>query len=633
MRLFPYEPRPQQEAFVSLVRDTVAGAAHLVLESGTGTGKTVCSLAGALEAGLDEGKRVVYLTRTKSQQRQVIIEAKRMSALRPLLAVGVQGRNSTCPLAAKDEELSKGNSEELSRYCGEQKRKALAGEGGCEHYRAFLSLESDELLALCRERMPQVEEFTSLCAELGACPYEAMKSLLPQADIVVAPYNYFFVPFIRDRFLQWMNCPMEEAVVIIDEAHNLPDYLRDVQTTSLSCHHLKMMRAELEEFGDPEVMNGVSALDVADIVEELIVEAADEHIRDEDGLIPPDLLSSGMMMELRSSSVSLERMYRSLCEHGEVVREARKDKGRLPRSYMLILGSFLLSFAALDERHYVKVVTGGDNPSVQCYCLDPAIAAEPLLNCHASIHMSGTLDPITEYRDSLGLGEGAKARYFKSPFPAGNRLVLHAEDVTTKYEVLQRDRGITLRIQERVADICNQVHRNAAVFFPSYQMMDRFIRDGVLERIEAEVHIERRGMPQAELMETVERFRRADGDVIFAVYGGRISEGLDFPDSDLEMALLVGIPYPRPSARNQALLAYYDMKFGKGWDYVMKAPTLRKMRQAMGRVIRSESDRGAIVVLDSRAASLPPLQSSPSDDILGELRRFFAAAKVNNRAT
>lgn len=614
-----------------MVSRTVEGASHLVVESGTGTGKTVCSLAGALEPSLSMGKRIIYLTRTKSQQRQVILEARRISEKETILAMGIQGRNSTCPLAASDEELSKGNSEELSRYCGEQKRKAMSGEGGCEYYRRCLAFDEEEMLAICRDRMPQVEEFVSICEERGACPYEMMKLMLPHADVVVAPYNYFFVPFIRDRFLFWMNTSMEDVVVIIDEAHNLPDYLRDVWTTSLSLHHLRMVRSEVEEYGDPEVMNGVSVLDIADIVEEQIIEAAEDYLRDDDGLIPPDLLTNGLMMELRSPSTALDKVYRSLCDHGEVVRESRKEKGRLPRSYMLILGSFLQAFASLDERHYVKVVTGGENPSLQCYCLDPALAAEPLLNCHASIHMSGTLEPITEYRDSLGLGKDTTARYFRSPFPEENRLVLHAEDVTTKWEVLQRDRDTTRRMQDYVVDLCNTVRRNTAIFFPSYMMMERFIRDGVVKRIESDVHIEQRGMAQTELMETVERFREADGAVLFAVYGGRISEGLDFPDSDMEMAVLVGIPYPRPSARNQALLAYYDLKFRKGWDYVMNAPTIRKMRQAMGRVIRSESDRGAIVILDNRASKLGQLGSSPSKDPVADVQAFFPG-KVNNRA-
>jgi DNA excision repair protein ERCC-2 len=136
-------------------------------------------------------------------------------------------------------------------------------------------------------------------------------------------------------------------------------------------------------------------------------------------------------------------------------------------------------------------------------------------------------------------------------------------------------------------------------------------------------------MPQVELMETVERFRCSRGDVLFSVMGGRVSEGLDFPDEDMEVAVLVGIPYPRPSARQRALMAYYDLKFNKGWEYTVKAPTVRKMRQAIGRLIRSETDRGAAVILDRRATAFPQLDAKFSPEPISEVARFFQEAKVN----
>lgn len=625
MRLFPYQPRPCQEEFVSLVEKTVESAGHMVVESGTGTGKTVCSLTGALQASLHLGKRVLYLTRTKSQQRQVIIESRCIAEKETILATGIQGRNSICPLAAREKELSCGNAEELSRYCKEQKRKVMNGEGGCSYYKSCLDIQEDDLLKICRERMPQVEEFVSICLDRNACPYEMMKLVLPYADVVVAPYNYFFMPFIHSRFLYWMNVSPEDLVVIVDEAHNIPDYLRELQTISLNTYHLQMLREELKEFGDPEVMSGISALDVADVLEGIINDASQDYLNGEDGLIPPNLLNDALMLELHSNSVTLEKMYELFCEYGELIRDRRKERGHLPRSYMFIVGRFLQEFNTLDERYYVKVVTGGDYPSLQCYCLDPAPAASPLLECHASIHMSGTLDPITEYRDSLGLGGETLVRYFKSPFPPENCLVLHATDVTTRYEILAHDDGMLKRIESYAIELCNRIHRNTAIFFTSYTMMGQFLKDGLISRVNGPVYIEEKGMAQSELMDTVDRFRHEEGAVLLAVYGGRVSEGLDFPATDLEMAILVGIPYPRPSARSKALLAYYDMKFNKGWEYAVKTPAVRRMRQAMGRVIRSEKDRGVVVILDERAASLPALGSRPSYDPLGEAQIFFSS--------
>jgi len=83
--------------------------------------------------------------------------------------------------------------------------------------------------------------------------------------------------------------------------------------------------------------------------------------------------------------------------------------------------------------------------------------------------------------------------------------------------------------------------------------------------------------------------------------GGRISEGMDFPAEQLEIAVIVGIPYPKPTARQRGLQHYYDVKFRKGWEYTVEAPTARKLLQSIGRLIRDENDRGVAIILDRRA--------------------------------
>jgi DNA excision repair protein ERCC-2 len=131
-------------------------------------------------------------------------------------------------------------------------------------------------------------------------------------------------------------------------------------------------------------------------------------------------------------------------------------------------------------------------------------------------------------------------------------------------------------------------------------------------------------------MAAVGSFRLTPGAVMFAVMGGRISEGIDFPDRELEIAILVGITYPKPTAKHRALLNYCDMRFGKGWEYTVKAPTVRKMMQSIGRLLRRETDRGAAVVLDSRMvqfrSEVPEI--APSCDPVGDIGIFFAKAKV-----
>jgi DNA excision repair protein ERCC-2 len=111
--------------------------------------------------------------------------------------------------------------------------------------------------------------------------------------------------------------------------------------------------------------------------------------------------------------------------------------------------------------------------------------------------------------------------------------------------------------------------------------------------------------------------------------GGRISEGLDFPDRELEVAVVAGVPYPKPTAKQRSLLHYYEMKFGKGWEYTVRAPACRRMLQAIGRLIRNETDVGAAVILDRRAKQFADrIDLIQSTDLSSDLVNFFETRKA-----
>jgi DNA excision repair protein ERCC-2 len=601
--LFPYPPRPNQVEFVRAVGRVTQEGGHLVLESGTGSGKTICALTGALHTALGEGKKVLYLTRTNSQERQVITELRRINERTPVLGVALQGRQGTCPLIRRDRELSAGTPEELSRICRDKRRRVLEDRpGGCRFYKGLQDVDMEQLLDHCRRELPTAEELIDHCDSLNICPHEVMKELVREARVVTAPYAYFFMPFIRNSLLDWMECPMGDVLLIVDEAHNLPDYAREIESVQLSRYMLEAVTKEIEEYGDPEVAKGVSLRDVKEGCEHLLEEALREYLIEEDGLIPPSFLEEGLMHSFTATSRTLMAMAKLIMEQGEIIKESRFAQDRLPRSYTHSLGAFLSYWLTLDEECFVKLVVGGENPCLKAYCLDPVVTTSALLGCGGSVHMSGTLAPLSEYRDSIGLPPGGSMMTFPSPFPRENRRVFYVDDVSTKFEELRTNPEMVRDIEDHVVRVCNSVSRNTVVFFPSYALLDRFVEDGVSRRISRPVHLEERGMPQLELMGLVSSFKRAsmEGQVLFAVMGGRISEGIDFPEEELEVAIVVGIPYPRPTARQRALLHYYELKFRKGWEYTVKGPAIRKMQQAIGRLIRTERDVGAALVLDRR---------------------------------
>ena len=622
MHLFPYTPRKSQREFVEFVSECVNEGIPGIIESGTGTGKTICALAGALPYALEKGKKIVYLTRTSSQQKQAILELRKISKIRKIFALGIQGRGaSTCPKILADPELMSGSPDELSKFCAEFKKRSGTGTG-CGFYDKILETDMKEHIEFCSSRMPTSDEFSKYALDKGLCPYEMMKRLIQNADVVIAPYHFIFVPGTKQRFLGWLNSSIVNIIMIVDEAHNLPDHLREVMTSHYSMRALDLAESEAKEWKDPEVGNGISATDVTGVIRNLMLQAKQEFMRDDDGLIPPYFIEDGLLEELNLSSYKTRNICKALMEHGEAVAETKKTDGKLPRSYMRSLGAFIQFWLDSADEVYVKLIVE-DDTALEAFCMDPYEAAEPLRSCHASIHMSGTLEPLSEYRNVLGL-EDAKLARFASPFDPNNLLTVHAADVTSRHEELRQDDTIIPRMEDHIVNIVNSVKRNTAVFFSSYTLMDTMIRDGICKRTERRMFIERKGMTNSEHHRMVEEFKRSGDGILFAVAGGRISEGIDFPGKEMEVAILAGMPFAKPGAKQDALQRYYDIRSGNGWELAVLTPTLRKMRQSIGRLIRSESDIGAAVILDRRAAAYTLLAAKRSDDVSADIADFFS---------
>ncbi|MCL1979036.1 MAG: ATP-dependent DNA helicase [Methanomassiliicoccaceae archaeon] len=620
--IFPYEYRGNQKEIADLIRDTVKNGGSAVIESGTGTGKTVVSMVGALEAALGTHRKIIYLTRTKSQQKQIVQEARAISEKHPIICIGVQGRSPhTCPMMSRDPENETGTSEELSRLCSEYKKDDGTGRP-CVYYENIGRTDLQELLDHVKKAHPEPEEFAEYCLKRDLCPYETVKHLMKHADVVAAPYSFIFMPHIRDRFMEWAGAPLSEMVMIVDEAHNLPDYLREVMSLEYSSKAMALAEREAAEWNDPDVHAGLSVTDVIGVLRECLDEALSQYLTGDDGMMPSTFLQDELMVRLGMSSHSLNMVYKGLIDRGEMIAEIKKSKKKLPRSYILSLGSFLSAWNMSDEETNVFLVSGGDNPKFQAYCLDPMMAAEPLRLCWSSVHMSGTLAPLADYTEEIGLRDAVE-RIFPSPFPPENLRILYVNDVSTKYDEFNNIPEVYKRMKAHLVSLVRAVKRNTAVFFPSYAIMERFLADGIGKEMGKEPFIERRGMTQLELTEEVSQFRLSEGSVLFAVTGGRISEGLDFPDRDLEMAVLIGIPYPKPTARQEALRRYFDMRFGNGWEHSSKIPAMRKMRQAIGRLIRSETDRGIAVILDRRTFNLEDINAEPTDDPCRDVAAFF----------
>ena len=599
MDVFPYPYRPGQRELVSFIDRSARDGMCPVVEAGTGTGKTVSSLAGMLPLAGERDLKIIYLTRTKSQQAQVLREC---SAIGGVVCIGLQGRSAaSCPMMRDDPELRFGTPEEISKLCSELKRRTESG-CACPYFANLEGADEEHWLRVLSQEGMTPESFSEVCEGAGLCPYELLKHLLPRADVIAASYPFMFVPPILARFEEWVGVPVERMLVIADEAHNLPDYLREVQTYEYSRWSMDMAEKEAREFGDREIHQGITVSDVAAVLREILEATAKEYLIDEDGIIPPHFVEDELMARLGVTSVGLGRISRGLTDLGDIIEEQRKQRRKLPRSYIGIMGRFLDAWMSEEDPSCVRLVIGGNNPCFQSYCMDPAPAAEPLNACRSALLMSGTLEPLEDYVREMGIERPAIRRQ-PSAFDPDHLLTLYTDRVSMKYEERFLESNYAA-LRSLLLDTVNSVRVNTAVFFPSYDLMDRMVSEGIVDALGRDVYFERRGMPQGELMGTFDQFRTSEGSVLFCVTGGRMSEGLDFPDKALELAVLIGIPYSKPTAKSRAMVRYYDRRFGDGTRYVTRIPAERKMRQSIGRLIRSETDRGVAVILDRRVVSM-----------------------------
>ena len=245
-------------------------------------------------------------------------------------------------------------------------------------------------------------------------------------------------------------------------------------------------------------------------------------------------------------------------------------------------------------------------PRVTTHLLDPGVVSGPIFEqSPGSILMSGTLFPPEMYVDILRIPENrAICKNYPSGFPLGNRPVMIASDVTTKYS--ERERSMS-SILEHIKSVIENTEGNVAIFAPSYSMLDTIydhFKDNWNSKtgrlIKEEQRMSKRGVEG--LISRLYQYKDMGGSALFGVLSGKLSEGVDYSDNVLSALVCVGLPLPPPSARQDALLEYYTKKFdrNRAWKYASLQPAVNSILQALGRPIRKKEDRAIIVLLEKR---------------------------------
>lgn len=588
--LFPYKSyRKIQKAFIAQIKSAIENKQRLIVHAPTGSGKTASVLAPSLPYALKEKKTIFFLT-SKNTQHIIVNETLKQIKEKyhvPLHAVDLVGKKWMC----SQKGVALLNSSEFNEYCREMRKRDM-----CIHYsntksRHSFSPKAQKVARELKEVSPvSVEEVNSICFEADLCPYEISCLMAKSASIIIADYNYLLSPNIRSSFLQRTGLRLEDIILIVDEAHNLPERARKLLSDKLTSFVIVQAAKECKALGYKEAASQTLLLNelLAGIAQEIIAKNKEEAILAKDKLI------KGIQ-----ANIDYNEFMKVLSGVGEDILLEKR------RSFANSLACFLASWLGPDEG-FVRILSreksasGKEYLSVKYNCLDPSLSIKSVASpCHSFIAMSGTLTPSFMYKDLFGFDSGTILVEYENPFPKSNRLSLIVPVTSTKFTT--RSPAMYKRISGHCASIIENIPGNCAAFFPSYNIRD-MVYASLKNLCAKTVFLESPSMSKSEKVSLLEDFKsyKDKGALLLCASSGNYGESIDLIGDLLNGVIVVGLPLKRPDLETQEIIKYYDKKFEKGWDYGYVMPAIIKAIQNAGRCIRSETDRGAVVFLDER---------------------------------
>lgn len=558
---FPFPYREGQRDLVASVYRTILRKKKLFIQAPTGVGKTMATVFPAVRAvGEGLGEKIFYLT-AKTIMRTVAEQAFSLLKEKGLLY-------KTITLTAKEKIC----------FCEE----AECNPDACPYAKGHFDRVNDAVFDLITHSGDWSREVLEEQAKKHmVCPFEMSLDVSDWADAVICDYNYAFDPQAHlKRFFS--ESGKGEYLFLIDEAHNLVERGREMYSASLYKEDLlevrKMVKAE-----DPKLAKGLSECNQ----QFLELKRECEHYQ--------------ILKSVSHIALKLMNVLSKLEDYLEECKDAEKKKRVL--DFYFAVRSFLNIHDIMDENYVIFSEMMEDGRfQIKLFCVNPAVNLQNYLEQgNSTIFFSATLLPVHYYKKLLSVEKDDYAVYAHSSFPQENKFLFIGTDVSTRYT--RRGESTYQRFARYIAVMAEQKKGNYMAFFPSYRFLEE-VHTCFLECVDHEVDsiCQVSYMDEEQREEFLEEFEqeREKSLVAFCVMGGIFSEGIDLTDDKLIGAVIAGTGLPQVCTEREILKQYFNAADMDGFDYAYLYPGMNKVLQSAGRVIRTESDRGVILLLDDR---------------------------------
>jgi DNA excision repair protein ERCC-2 len=595
---FPYTSyRPGQRDMAVAVYKAIRDNQRLYVQSPTGVGKTIATLFPAVKA-LGQGlvAKIFYLT-AKTPGRLVAEKAledmRQAHLLFKSVTLTAKEKICFCPPVNCDPEI-------------------------CVYARDYFSKVKKALEEVDRQQAFTRAVIEEIAQKYQVCPFEFSLDLALWVDCIICDYNYVFDP--RVYLHRFFDVSIEPYAFLIDEAHNLPDRARAMYSAELEKKTVLELQRKLKPHL-PVLVKTLSAINklLLEIRKSCQAQGKPALVENEP---PHDLLKA-----LREFSQKAEDWL--------VLNQPSEFRQELLEFYFLC--SNYLRTAEYFDTFYVSYFErqGQADLKARLFCLDPApMLAAPLARSRSTVFFSATLLPLDYFMLLLTGAQDHPRRIYPSPFPIENASLLIHNGIATKYT--QRADSYAA-IAAAIEAIYSAHVGNYLVFFPSYAYLSAVLELLKEKLPEKQLLVQDRGMTEEAREAFLAQFSAGNSETLvgLAVMGGIFGEGIDLVGERLIGTVIVGVGVPQVCLERDLIKDYFDRQNVSGFAYAYQYPGFNRVLQATGRVIRTETDRGIIVLIDERFTHTRYLQLFPghwrgfqvvqnTEEIKDKLVRFWS---------
>ena len=584
---FPFPNyRPGQRELAVAAYRVLANGGRLFLAAPTGIGKTISVLFPAVKA-LGEGKleRIFYLT-ARTVGRTIAEKA-----LENLRRAGLKLRVVT--LTAKEKVCVRDG-----RPC--DPLTCVLARGYYDRVKPAIreALEREEINRATLEAVGQKHQ---------VCPFELALDVSVWADGVIGDYNYVFDPqvYLRRHFDEDGGA----YAFLVDEAHNLVDRAREMFSAELTGQAILDVKRAIKK-SVPKCTQALSKLHSA--IKQLADPAAgpEEPIEASDPVIELNLFPTKVttVADARDGVRTSPDFPDLLIEPLEIALAETelwlaKNQPSEFREALLALYFQMHAFrrtAELYDERFVSIFEVASSLKVRLFCLDPSrLLRQALARGKAAIFFSATLTPMDYYRALLGGEPEDPVLQLASPFPPENLAVFIQDRIQTHFKGRADSLG---DVVESIGTLVQGKRGNYLVYFPSYQYLNAVLAEFQLRFPSISILAQRPSMAESDRDAFLARFVVEHGQTLvgFAVLGGIFGEGIDLIGESLIGAVIVGVGLPQLCVERDLIREYFQRQNAAGFEYAYIFPGMNRVLQAVGRVIRSENDRGVVLLIDAR---------------------------------